>query len=37
MPSAECYFTNANIRTGPPDPPSNFIGAAITIAPLTGT
>lgn len=31
------YFTSANIRTGPPAPPSTLSGATTTVAPDSGT
>src|SRR6266852_3227781 len=31
------HFQTANTRTGPPDPPSNLIGATIKNAPASGT
>src|SRR5687767_5379854 len=34
---AYCFGTSATTRTGPPDPPSIFIGRANTSAPVGGT
>jgi hypothetical protein len=36
-PRRNYYFSSAKIRTGPPEPPSNFAGEAIKTAPEAGT